>query len=161
MFPQVGTQLAGAVAAPSCATPSGVEPAKWSAPTAPTLPRGSYLVRLEPGAAAAGARRQFRDDVAAALQKAGRGGDARVSAPSTTPSLPVRVAVALLTAYQGAASGRISPCRFYPSCSTYAVEAFTVHGFWRGLALTRAAPAALPSLRAPRRGPGPGPGAHP
>ncbi|HXT93383.1 MAG TPA: membrane protein insertion efficiency factor YidD [Trebonia sp.] len=50
--------------------------------------------------------------------------------------LPSRLAIALLTAYQGAASGRISPCRFYPSCSNYAVEAFTVHGFWRGLALT-------------------------
>jgi len=51
-------------------------------------------------------------------------------------SLPVRLAVALLTAYQGASSGRVSPCRFYPSCSNYAVEAFTLHGFWRGLALT-------------------------
>ena len=51
-------------------------------------------------------------------------------------SLPVRAAIAVLTAYQGAASGRISPCRFYPSCSNYAVEAFSVHGFWRGLALT-------------------------
>ncbi len=50
-------------------------------------------------------------------------------------SLPVRLAVTLITAYQGAASGRISPCRFYPSCSAYAAEAFTVHGFWRGLAL--------------------------
>ena len=49
---------------------------------------------------------------------------------------PVRFAVALVRAYQGAASGRISPCRFYPSCSNYAVEAFTVHGFWRGLSLT-------------------------
>jgi putative membrane protein insertion efficiency factor len=49
---------------------------------------------------------------------------------------PVRVAVALVKAYQGAASGRVSPCRFYPSCSNYAVEAFTVHGFWRGLGLT-------------------------
>ena len=51
-------------------------------------------------------------------------------------SRPVRVAVAVLTAYQGAASGRVSPCRFYPSCSNYAVEAFTTHGFWRGIALT-------------------------
>jgi putative membrane protein insertion efficiency factor len=51
-------------------------------------------------------------------------------------SLPVRVAIAVLTAYQGAASGRISPCRFYPSCSNYAVEAFSEHGFWRGLTLT-------------------------
>ena len=59
-----------------------------------------------------------------------------MSSPESRDSLPVRVAVALVTAYQGAASGRISPCRFYPSCSTYAVEAFTVHGFWRGLGLS-------------------------
>jgi putative membrane protein insertion efficiency factor len=52
------------------------------------------------------------------------------------PSLPVRTALALLKGYQAAASGRVSPCRFYPSCSNYAAEAFTVHGFWRGLALT-------------------------
>jgi hypothetical protein len=59
-------------------------------------------------------------------------------AQSAEPRLgpPARAAVALLRAYQGAASGRISPCRFYPSCSNYAVEAFTVHGFWRALALT-------------------------
>ena len=56
--------------------------------------------------------------------------------PTSTVSLPVRVALALLRAYQAAASGRVSPCRFYPSCSNYAAEAFTVHGFWRGLALT-------------------------
>jgi putative membrane protein insertion efficiency factor len=59
-----------------------------------------------------------------------------VSRSETTYSLPVRVAVALVTAYQGAASGRISPCRFYPSCSNYAIDAFTEHGFWRGLGLT-------------------------
>jgi hypothetical protein len=52
------------------------------------------------------------------------------------PGVASRAAVALLRAYQGGASGRVSPCRFYPSCSNYAVEAFTVHGFWRGLALT-------------------------
>jgi putative membrane protein insertion efficiency factor len=49
---------------------------------------------------------------------------------------PVRAAVRLVEAYQAAASGRISPCRFYPSCSHYAVDAFTEHGFWHGLALT-------------------------
>jgi hypothetical protein len=59
-----------------------------------------------------------------------------VSSSETRYSLPVRVAVALVTAYQGAASGRISPCRFYPSCSTYSVEAFTLHGFWRGIGLS-------------------------
>lgn len=47
-----------------------------------------------------------------------------------------RAAVGLLRAYQGAASGRVSPCRFYPSCSAYAAEAFAEHGFWTGLALT-------------------------
>jgi uncharacterized protein len=52
------------------------------------------------------------------------------------PSLPVRGAIALVTAYQNIASARLSPCRFYPSCSSYAVEAFRVHGFWRGLALS-------------------------
>jgi putative membrane protein insertion efficiency factor len=51
-------------------------------------------------------------------------------------SRPARAAVRVMEAYQAAASGRISPCRFYPSCSQYAVEAFTEHGFWRGLALT-------------------------
>jgi putative membrane protein insertion efficiency factor len=49
---------------------------------------------------------------------------------------PARAAVRVMEAYQAAASGRVSPCRFYPSCSEYAVEAFTDHGFWRGLALT-------------------------
>lgn len=48
----------------------------------------------------------------------------------------MRAAVRVIEAYQAAASGRISPCRFYPSCSQYAVEAFTDHGFWRGFALT-------------------------
>ena len=51
-------------------------------------------------------------------------------------SRAVRAAVRTLEAYQGAASGRISPCRFYPSCSNYAIEAFSAHGFWAGLALT-------------------------
>jgi len=60
----------------------------------------------------------------------------QVRVASTRPSLPSRLAIAMLGAYQGAASGRVSPCRFYPSCSTYAVEAFTLHGFWRGLSLT-------------------------
>ena len=58
------------------------------------------------------------------------------AAPPTRASRPVRAALALLRGYQVVASGRVSPCRFYPSCSNYAAEAFTVHGFWRGLALT-------------------------
>jgi uncharacterized protein len=38
--------------------------------------------------------------------------------------------------YQRGAEGRPSPCRFFPSCSEYAVESLEVHGAVRGLALT-------------------------
>jgi putative membrane protein insertion efficiency factor len=55
---------------------------------------------------------------------------------STQPTLATRGALGVLRAYQAASSGRVSPCRFYPSCSNYAVEAFTVHGFARGFSLT-------------------------
>jgi hypothetical protein len=56
--------------------------------------------------------------------------------PAGGRRLAVRGAVRVLRAYQGAASGRISPCRFYPSCSNYAIEAFTEHGFWHGFGLS-------------------------
>ena len=38
--------------------------------------------------------------------------------------------------YQRAAEGRLSPCRFFPSCSEYGREAIEVHGAGRGLWLT-------------------------
>lgn len=47
--------------------------------------------------------------------------------------LGTRAALALLHAYQGARAGAVSPCRFYPSCSAYAVEAVERHGAARGL----------------------------
>ena len=37
--------------------------------------------------------------------------------------------------YQKFTSGRLSPCRFYPSCSNYAAEAIELHGALRGSAL--------------------------
>lgn len=44
--------------------------------------------------------------------------------------------VRLVEWYQRAVDGRPSPCRFTPSCSSYAHEALTVHGSRRGLWLT-------------------------
>ncbi|MCU1491751.1 MAG: hypothetical protein JWM85_3156 [Acidimicrobiaceae bacterium] len=43
-----------------------------------------------------------------------------------------RGALLAIGAYQGARAGRPSPCRFYPSCSTYAAEAIETHGLLRG-----------------------------
>lgn len=40
-----------------------------------------------------------------------------------------------ITLYQKFTSGRPSPCRFYPSCSNYALEAIAVHGAIRGTGL--------------------------
>jgi putative membrane protein insertion efficiency factor len=38
--------------------------------------------------------------------------------------------------YQRGAEGRLSPCRYFPSCSEYGHEAIAVHGAGRGLWLT-------------------------
>ena len=40
-----------------------------------------------------------------------------------------------IRAYQYLAAGRPSPCRFDPSCSSYALESIEVHGPVRGTAL--------------------------
>lgn len=53
-----------------------------------------------------------------------------------TRSRPQRWALAAIDVYQRAAEGRPSPCRFTPSCSTYAREAFELHGSRRGGWLT-------------------------
>lgn len=44
--------------------------------------------------------------------------------------------VRLVLGYQRAAEGRPSPCRFSPTCSSYAIEALELHGTWHGLVLT-------------------------
>jgi uncharacterized protein len=58
-----------------------------------------------------------------------------------TRSVAQAMVLTLLRAYQALRSGHPSPCRFYPTCSTYAVEAVAEHGAWRGswLALRRVA----------------------
>ena len=46
-----------------------------------------------------------------------------------------RFFIKAIATYQRFTSGRPSPCRFYPSCSNYAVEAISVHGAARGVGL--------------------------
>jgi uncharacterized protein len=46
-----------------------------------------------------------------------------------------RLLLAGIRAYQFARIGRVSPCRFTPTCSRYAMEAVSRHGSRRGLAL--------------------------
>jgi putative membrane protein insertion efficiency factor len=43
--------------------------------------------------------------------------------------------VGAIRTYQLARLGRVSPCRFTPTCSQYAVEAVERHGTGRGLLL--------------------------
>jgi hypothetical protein len=51
-------------------------------------------------------------------------------------SAPARALSLVIAAYQRVFAWRPSPCRFYPTCSTYAREALEVHGAGRGLWLT-------------------------
>jgi putative membrane protein insertion efficiency factor len=51
---------------------------------------------------------------------------------ATAASPPARVAQSLVRAYQWAFAWRPSPCRYDPSCSSYALEALGEHGFVRG-----------------------------
>lgn len=47
-----------------------------------------------------------------------------------------RVLIALIKAYQFAISPMLGPrCKYYPSCSNYAVQALREHGVVRGLGL--------------------------
>lgn len=54
------------------------------------------------------------------------------SVPEAEPARRRGAAQAALLAYQALRSGHPSPCRFYPTCSTYAAEAVAEHGAWRG-----------------------------
>jgi putative membrane protein insertion efficiency factor len=47
-----------------------------------------------------------------------------------------RALIAAIRFYQLARTGRVSPCRFTPTCSQYAAEAIERHGPRRGLGLT-------------------------
>lgn len=41
-----------------------------------------------------------------------------------------------IRAYQAVVAGRPSPCRYWPTCSTYALDALATHGALRGGWLT-------------------------
>ena len=56
--------------------------------------------------------------------------------PDTDLSLVARLLRSLIRLYQTLRSGRPSPCRFYPSCSQYALEAVETHGAAKGAWLT-------------------------
>ncbi|MGI9023531.1 MAG: membrane protein insertion efficiency factor YidD [Acidimicrobiales bacterium] len=43
-----------------------------------------------------------------------------------------RVACAAVRVYQRVFAWRASPCRYWPTCSNYALEALARHGLWRG-----------------------------
>ena len=47
-------------------------------------------------------------------------------------SLLARFFTWLISLYQMARTGKLSPCRFTPTCSSYAIEAIEVHGALRG-----------------------------
>jgi putative membrane protein insertion efficiency factor len=47
-------------------------------------------------------------------------------------SVPARLMTAAIRLYQSARAGRPSPCRYWPSCSQYALEAIERHGATRG-----------------------------
>lgn len=49
---------------------------------------------------------------------------------------PARVAHAAVRLYQRLTAHRPSPCRYVPTCSSYALEAYEEHGFVRGTWLT-------------------------
>jgi putative membrane protein insertion efficiency factor len=49
----------------------------------------------------------------------------------------IKVALLIIRAYQVLISPLFpSSCRFAPTCSQYAAEALSRHGWWRGLGLT-------------------------
>lgn len=51
-------------------------------------------------------------------------------------SVAARTAHLAVRVYQRVTARRPSPCRYVPSCSNYALDAYEQHGFWRGSWLT-------------------------
>lgn len=47
-------------------------------------------------------------------------------------NVATRSEVAAITVYRALHHGHLSPCRFVPSCSQYALDALETYGFFRG-----------------------------
>jgi putative membrane protein insertion efficiency factor len=62
-------------------------------------------------------------------------GDLARSAPDPQHSVLTRALKVLLVVYQGATAHRSPACRFFPSCSGYALEALDRFGARKGLPL--------------------------
>jgi len=58
------------------------------------------------------------------------------SASAPHVGLAARGAVVLVKGYQRVTANRPSPCRYVPTCSNYALDAYELHGFVKGSWLT-------------------------
>jgi putative membrane protein insertion efficiency factor len=68
---------------------------------------------------------------------AGSGAAERATTPPTPVMSPLaRAAHTVIRLYQHLTAHRPSPCRYVPTCSSYALEAYEEHGFVRGSWLT-------------------------
>jgi putative membrane protein insertion efficiency factor len=60
-----------------------------------------------------------------------------ISLLKSAKKFPTKGAIALVKVYKAAFSPFLpSSCRFFPSCSTYSIEAFKSYGFFKGLFLS-------------------------
>jgi len=122
IYPKSDTQLGSVVATPWCATACGDGCAnqlgRWLR-RSPVGHTSSGSSREQPGAKAAEARGAGTTSPPAGWSF----GPDMTRTPDERPGMASRAALRALEAYQAAASGRVSPCRFYPSCSNYAREA--------------------------------------
>lgn len=127
-------------------TPCGIrdQPSRRQCGDAQSAPASSARHRRGSGAAAGsvsdrlsaeGSRTPVRSDCVHAGDTSRDGVDIVVSVEASR-SRPQRWALRTIDWYQQATVNRLSPCRFFPSCSTYAHEAFAVHGASRGSWLT-------------------------
>jgi len=55
---------------------------------------------------------------------------------SDRPTLPARTVGAFVRLYRALTRHRPSPCRYWPTCSSYGLEAIELHGAARGSWLT-------------------------